>query len=402
MATFTYKSRDSQGGLRQGTVEAVSQQAAVDVLREHNLIVTAITETSGGAAPEALGGLFKRVPTKEKVIFARQLSTMINSGLPIVQALNILAEQTPNKNFKTIIGNVAGDVEGGLSFSESIAKYQRVFSQIFVNLVKSGEASGKLDEVLDRLATQMEKDYAVVREIKGAMYYPAFILVAIFVVAAVMMVFVIPQLKSLFDESNVKLPFVTQMLIAISGIVQSFWWLILILMVGGIWSFFYFIRTPTGRPLWDQTKLKIPVLGNLSRKIYVARFARTLGTLIAGGLPILDALRIVSGAVGNTIYKDAILEAAKEVESGVSLTVPLKKSGVFPAMVPQMVQVGEQTGKVDEILFKLADFFDREVDTMVKSLSTLLEPILMVVMGIGVGLLVAAIILPIYNLASAF
>lgn len=402
MATFTYKARDKKGKIQEGTIESTSRQQVFDMLKKYNLLATSITEkTKSSRFAEFLSGL-KGVSLKSKVMFSRQLSTMISSGLSITRALKILSEQErpKNKKFAEIISAVSADIEDGLSFSAALKKFPKVFSTIYVSLVESGEASGKLDEVLDRLATQLEKDYDLKSKIKGAMMYPVFILVVMGVVGVVVVIFVMPQLKSLFQESGAQLPFLTKVLLATSDFVRGFWYVVILAIVGLVFLIRYILKSEKGRLAWDFIKIKIPVSGKLTKDIYMARFTRTLGTLISSGLPILDSLIIVSDTVGNVHYKKAILQASKQVENGVSLAEPLEANKLFPTMVSHMIEVGEKTGSVDKILTKLSEFFDNEVNNAVNTLSTLLEPVLLVIMGLGVGLAVGAILLPIYKLAS--
>lgn len=403
MPTFAYKARDKKGKIKEGTIEASSKQQVFELLNKYNLLTTSIAEKKKSFSIEDSLSSLGRVSLKSKVIFSRQLATMISSGLSLIQALKILYEQEKlkNKKFAEIIISISSEVENGISFSDALAKYPKVFSSIYVSLVRSGEASGKLDDVLERLATQLEKDYDLKSKVRGAMMYPVFIIVVMFIVAGVVVTFVIPQLKSLFEESGTKLPVITQVLIKTSDFVRAYWYLVILAIIGLIFSFIKFISTEKGRWLWDGTKLKIPVLGGLIRNIYMVRFNRTFGTLIASGLPILEALIIVSDTIGNVRYKKEIMDISKQVENGVSLAVPILSSHLFPTMVSHMIEVGEKTGSVDKILGKLADFFDNEVNNTVATLSTMLEPILMVFMGAGVGVLVGAVLLPIYKLASA-
>ncbi len=400
MPTYEYKARDEKGRERTGIVDAVSEEVAADLLKDYKLTVISLKLKKEGIKLEKIFSIFGGVSAKEKVVFSRQLATMINSGLPIVQALRILQEQVEKRQFKEVIFDLANQVEGGSTFSAALAKYPKVFSKVYINLIKSGEVSGKLDEVLLRLAEQLEKDYDLKSKIKGAMYYPAFIIIALVLVAIVMIIFVIPQLESLFREAGTELPFLTRILLAVSSFIKNYWWLVLVVIIGSIFGLKAVIDTKEGRKFWDETKIRLPVFGSLSKKMYMARFTRTLATLIAGGLPILDALNITSEVIGNVVYQEGIEEAASQVESGVPMAAPLRRNKNFPIMVSQMISVGEQTGKVDEILNKLADFFDSEVANMVKALSSLIEPILIIIMGIGVAILVLAIIMPIYNLAQ--
>lgn len=401
MAEFNYKARDLEGNLKTGLITANNEENAAEVLAEHKLILTQLSEKQENRFDvDKLVSVLKRISMKDRVIFTRQLGTMIKSGLPIVQALHILAEQTNNKLFAEIIRDLSASIEGGSSFSSALAKYPKYFDKVYINLVRAGEASGHLEEVLERLATQQEKSYALAKKVRGAMMYPAFVLVAMVAATVLMLVVVIPPLKSIFADAGAQLPLPTKVLIALSDSLLKFWYLYGITAIAAVLGVRYFLKTPAGAQLFDRAKLRAPVFGSLFQKIYVARFTRTLSSLVAGGVPILQALEIVGDSLGNSVFERAIKKAAKEVESGIPLSVPIRANPVFPAMVPQMISVGEQTGKMDQVLTRLADFFEDEVDNIVKNLSTLLEPILMVVMGLGVGGLLIAILMPIYNLGS--
>lgn len=401
MAQFTYKARDASGNVTEGLIEAANKQQVFELVKKYNLMPTSVKEKKEEGIKIDIPFLH-RVPFKSKVIFSRQLATMIDSGLSIVQSLKILAQQEKikNKKFSEIIEKVAADIESGISFSAALKKFSNVFPPIYTSLVESGEASGQLDEVLNRLATQMESDYDLRRKIRGAMMYPAFIIVAMVVAAVIVLTFVIPQLKALFEESGAELPVVTRILLATSDFLVNFWWITLFGLIGIIFSWRAFLKSKKGRKFWDGLKLRIPVLGNFIRNIYMTRFTRTLGTLISSGLPILESLTIVSGTIGNVLYKEEIEKLSKKVESGVDLSTPLKESNLFPTMVSHMVEVGEKTGSIDKVLNRLAKFFDNEVSNTVATLSTLLEPIILVVIGVGVAIFVGAVLLPIYQLAS--
>jgi len=402
MTVFLYKARDKQNKLKTGTIEASNKQQVFELLKKYNLLGVSIAEKGEKSFLSKFSGLFSKVSLKSKVVFSRQLATMITSGLSIIQSLRILQEQekTKNKKLWEILKSVTNDVESGITFSEALSKFPNVFSSIYVNLVKSGEVSGKLDEVLERLADQMEKDYDLRGKIKGAMTYPVFVVSVMVLVGGVVVMFVMPQLKTLFEESGSKLPFLTKLLLSTSDWARKFWWVIVLGSVGFVALIRYYLKSKKGRWVWDGFKLKIPIIGTLAKNIYMVRFARTLGTLISSGLSILDSLAIVSDVVGNVRYKDAINKISNQVENGISLSVPLEHSNLFPSMVSNMVEVGEKTGNVDKVLFKLSEFFDKEVNNAVVTLSTLLEPILLVIMGVGVGVFVGTILLPIYKLAS--
>lgn len=400
MPIYFYKARSQEGELKKGLIEAINEEVAANILRDHGFILTSIVRKEESFTWERLSEYFYKIKTKEKVVFTRQLATMINAGLPLVQALVTLGEQTQNKKFKEIILQISSDVEGGASLSESLSRFPDVFSKVYVSLIKSGEVSGTLDKVLGNLATQMEKDYSLISKVKSALYYPAFILIAMVVVVFLMMIYVIPQLKSLFVEVGAQLPFITRVLITISNIFVNFWYLMLSLFAGAIVGFRIYINTEKGRKMWDSFKIQVPLLKELIKQIYMVRFSRTLGLLIQSGLSILEALDITSEVVGNVIYKEILQKVKGKVEVGENISDNLKEYEEFPQMVPQMVAVGEDTGQIDDICLRLSNFYEDEVDATVKGLTSLLEPVLMVVMGIGIGLLVAAIIMPIYQLAQ--
>ncbi len=345
---------------------------------------------------------FNRIPPKDLVIFSRQLSVMISADVPIVQALKVLVRQTANNNLKTVVANLAADVEGGTKFSAALSRYPDTFSDFFINIVRSGETTGKLDEVLDYLATQQERDYDLSSKIKGAMIYPAFILFGLIAVGTVMMIFVIPKLTDILKETGATLPLSTRILIGTSDIMKNYWWALLIGLVAFVGGLRYLIALPLGRKYWDTMKLKLPIFGQLFKRIYMVRFTRGLSTLLTGGVEIVGSLKIAGAIVGNAVYQDLILQTVREVEDGNPITTVFAKSKEIPVMVTQMLGIGEQTGKIDAILARLTDFYTREIENMVRNLTTIMEPLIMLFMGVAVGIMVAAIILPMYNLASQF
>ncbi|MSU76350.1 type II secretion system F family protein [Patescibacteria group bacterium] len=401
MAEFEYKARDTAGSLKTGEITAQSEQNAAELLAEHHLILTRLAPKKESQFDVSrIGNMLHRITMKDKVIFTRQLGTMVKSGLPIVQALHILAEQTSNTRFADIIRDISSQIEGGSNFSNALSKYPKVFDRVYINLVRSGEASGQLDLTLERLATQQEKSYRLVGKVRGAMLYPAFVLVAMAGATILMLVVVIPPLKGIFAESGSQLPLATRILITMSDALLAYWYLFILAAVLVIFGLRSYLASPAGKFAADRLKLRLPIFGPLFKKIYISRMTRTLATLVGGGVPILEALDIVADSVGNKVYANALHEAAKQVEAGVPLSTPLKANPAFPPLVPQMVAVGEQTGKMDQVLTKLADFYDEEVDTVVKNLSTLMEPLIMVILGIGVGGLLVAILMPIYTLGN--
>ncbi len=401
MADYAYKARSQLGELVSGVVVAPTENVAYGILRDKNLFIVDLKEQkkmkflSGGMT------FGKPVKPKEVVMFSRQLSVMISSNVPIVRALKVLVRQTENNKFKSIISDIADEVDGGAKLSQSLARYPKVFSNFFIQMVRSAETTGRLDEILVYLADQNEKDYDMMAKARGAMIYPAFILVALGGVAVMMMVFVLPQITSIFESSATQLPLPTRILMGLSGFLTSYWWVLFILVIGLFIAYRYISKTEEGRKRIDLLKLKLPILSPIFSRLYIARFSRSLSTLLASGVTLTQSLDITSDVVGNTIYRTLIQETIKQVEAGASITSVFVKSKDVPIMLSQMMSVGEQSGQLDKILLKVADFYTRELENSLANLTTLIEPIIMVIMGVAVGFLVAAIIMPIYNMSNA-
>lgn len=400
MSLFNYRAKDQQGLIKKGIVEASSPKAASDILHKHGLTLLTLEEEGQGFNLDKYIPFLNRVSRKDLVIFSRQLSTLINAKVPIVQALDILGEQVTSKVLKKVVGELIEGIEGGKSLSEAITRFPNVFSGLYMHLIKAGELSGNLDQALNYIADQQEKDYDLVSKIRGAMIYPIFIVSAIIIVGALMFVFVLPQMISVLKEAGAELPLTTRILIFVTEVIQKYWAVILFLIVGVIVGFQIYIRSSGGRLVWDASKLRMPVFGKLLRNIYMDRFSLNLSTLIAGGISIVQALETVAAVVGNTVYREIILQAASEVETGKSIASAFASSSEVPKLVTQMIKIGEQTGSLDEILGKLARFYDKEVANTLSSLTTLLEPFIMILLGLAVAVMVAGILLPIYNLAS--
>ncbi|HYE22046.1 MAG TPA: type II secretion system F family protein [Verrucomicrobiae bacterium] len=397
---YSYQARDAQGALRTGTVEAATVGNASEILHQHGLIIIKILPVTKTDILENIA-LFNRVPMKEIVLFSRQLATLINAKVPIVQALKILELQVSSKRLRQIISEVAVKVESGDSLSVAITNYPQVFSGLYINLVHAGELSGTLDESLLYLANQVEKDYDLRSKVIGALTYPLFIVVALVIVGILMFIYVLPPMVEILQESSVDLPFTTKILITVTNFIQNFWWIVILMALGSIVGFRYYIHTFGGRYFIDWLIIRIPVFGKLVRSIYMARFARNLATLVAGGIPIVKALDAVADIVGNYVYRDIIFDASHQVQNGKSIALAFVDKEEFPPIVSQMVQIGESTGKLQEILEKLASFYEKEVDAVIKVLTTLIEPLIMMLLGLAVAVMVAGILLPIYNLASA-
>ena len=401
MPFFAYQGRTTQGSTA-GEIEAPDRTAAVAELRRKAILVTQIKEKAGGPARAGgVGGRFGgKVKDKEMAIFTRQFSTMVDAGLPLVQCLTILAEQSESKTLRTVTSRVAGSVEAGSTLADALRRHPKTFDELYVNLVEVGEAGGILDTVLQRLSVYIEKAAALKRKVKSAMIYPLTIVGVAFIVVIFMLTFVIPTFAKMFAGMGADLPLPTLIVIRLSDFATRFWWLIIGAAIGIVVGIRAYYRTEGGRSLIDALVLKLPVFGTLIRKVSVARFTRTLGTLVSSGVPILEGLRITARTAGNRVVERAVLETRASVTAGKTLAEPLKASTVFPPMVVQMISVGEQTGALDAMLNKIADFYDDEVDTAVTALTALLEPMMIVFLGVVIGGLVIAMYLPIFRLVT--
>jgi type IV pilus assembly protein PilC len=396
MAVFAYRGR-AASGVQSGEIEAPDRMAAVGELRRRAILVTQITEKAGGKSPIRIGS---KVKDKEMAVFTRQFSTMIDAGLPLVQCLNILAEQSESRNLRAVTAHVARNVQDGTTLAEALRKHPRTFDDLFTNMVEVGEAGGILDVIFQRLAGYIEKAAALKRKVKGAMVYPASIVGVAFLVIVFMLTFVIPTFAAIFKDMGADLPLPTRIVIWLSEFVRSYILLIFAAIGGAIFAMRSYYRTENGKSTIDALLLRIPIFGPLIRKVAVARFTRTLGTLVQSGVPILEGLRITATTAGNKVVEKAVLQCRTSVTAGKTVVEPLKLSGVFPPMVTQMISVGEQTGALDAMLSKIADFYDDEVNTAVNTLTSLLEPIMIVFLGGVVGGLVIAMYLPIFKLVT--
>jgi len=401
MPIYKYKAFDKHKKVQEGMVEANSKDYVGEILAEKGFSIVSISEVSSGKRKLNLD-FFNRVKPKDIVIFSRQFSVLISANVSMVQALKILVDQTNNVILKMVISEVADEVDAGSTLSEALGKRPDVFSNFYISVVRSGETSGKLDEVLSYLADEMEKDYDMMSKIRGAMIYPAFVLSSLVVVGVVMMIFVVPKLTGILTESGAELPATTRILIGTSGFMQKYWWLLIVIVAVITVAFRWYLKKPQGRRQFDYIKLKLPIFGHLFQLIYLVRFTRSMNTLIAGGVAIDNSLKVAAEVVGNKIYQELIEETIKEVEDGNSISSVFVKSKTIPKMVSQMLNIGEKTGKMDIILERITNFYGREISNMVTNLMTLMEPLIMIIMGVAVGIMVAAVILPMYNLASNF
>jgi type II secretory pathway component PulF len=398
---FQYEARSNVGEVQRGVVEAPSYEAAVETLQTHQLLVVGLQQEAKGFSLHAEIKFFARVKKQEIVLFSRQLAVLFDAQVPLLVSLRSLAEQSRNPRFKKIILGIGEEVNAGVAFSAALSRYPKLFSNFYVSVVRAGEASGRLQEVLEYLADHEEKNYDLNRKVRGALIYPIFIICAIVLVGAIMMIFVVPKLTAIFEESNVQLPILTRIVISISNVLQAYWWVFLAAFVAAVVGLIKYVHTPRGRQMWDIFLLHIPIFKNLFQKIYLARFAENLSTLIKGGIPIIQALGITASVVGNEVYRVTIEEAARDVEKGGKISEALRRNKYVPVLVTQMVAVGEETGKLDSILLKVATFYQKDVDALVDNLTELIQPVLILILGAATGILVAAILLPIYNLGSS-
>jgi len=399
MPAFTYTARALNGDLRTATIEAPNRDEVIAQLRKQRLNVVKIDEKKDADAKKQKKG--GKISMRDIVIFTRQFSTMINAGLPLVQALDILAKQSENKSLKDVTMAVVYDVESGHTVADAFRKHPNAFSDLYVNMVAAGEAGGILDTILMRLATFMEKNDALVRKVKGAMIYPGVISSVAAIAISVLLIFVIPTFEKMFASVGLALPLPTRVVIAMSKFLTGYWWAVIAIGFGAVWLFKNYYATNDGKLVIDRLMLKAPVLGDVLRKSAVSRFTRTLGTLIGSGVSILEGLEITAKTAGNRVISDAIMESRASIAGGETIAAPLQKSQVFPPMVISMIAVGEQTGGLDEMLSKIADFYDEEVDAAVSNLLSMMEPVMIVFLGVVVGGMVVAMYLPIFDMINA-
>ncbi len=402
MPTFVYTGRTASGEVRKGNIDAMNVAQATATLRRQQIIPSTITEKKGiGSIQIRIPGMGPGITTKELVVFTRQFATMIDAGLPLVQCLDILASQQDNQEFQRVINEVKASVEGGSTFADALKKHPKVFDSLFVNLIAAGEVGGILDIILNRLANFMEKAQKLKNKIKSALTYPLAVIVIATLVVTGLLVWVVPVFEDMFEGFGQALPAPTQLVVGMSNFLRYYWYV----LIGGLVGVFITIRqarrTEGGKRFTDGVLLRVPVFGDLLRKTAVARFTRTLGTMMSSGVPILEALEIVAKTAGNVVVEEAIMKARKSLSEGKTLADPLAETKVFPPMVTQMIMVGESTGAMDTMLSKIADFYEDEVDVAVEALTSLIEPLLMAFLGVVVGGLVIALYLPIFQIAGA-
>ena len=398
MQRFRFKARSEKGELRKGVVEAQSEASAVEVLRDQKLIIVELHELG---VSKSLFSVGQKVKFDDVVNFTRQLSTMIGAGLPLTDALSILQIQvTPALQSK--VADILRSIEGGSTFADALKAHPETFSRVYIALVSAGEAAGVLDTILIRLADTLEKQREFREKTKGALIYPVIVVIGMLLVSAVMMIFVLPKLTVMYEDFNVKLPFITQVLIAVSTFMSKFWYIMGLMIGVGVYVFAWWKKTKAGAYQYDVLLLKLPIFGKIKSMVLMTEFTRTLALLASAGVSLVESLTIVQEVADSEVMRRALAQVGKDVEKGNPLAVSLAKHSIFPMIVSQMTSVGEQTGKLDEILNRVAGYFESESEHAIKNLSTAMEPIIMVVLGVGVGFLIVAIVVPIYNLTSAF
>jgi type IV pilus assembly protein PilC len=395
---YRYTSKDKNGYTVIGTLEANSEAEAAEILHKKELVILSLVPAKEKSAKADLKQ--KKVKSDDLVVFTRQLATMIDAGIPLVHALGILSEQTDNPYLKEVVIVVRQNIEAGMSFCDALAKHPSVFSELFINMSKAGETSGMLDEVLDRLAAYLEKTSALARKIRSSLVYPAVVVSMAVIITAVLLLKVVPTFKGIFDSLGSKLPLPTQVLIGISDLFRRYFIFTLGFFIAASFLFKKYINTVKGRYNFDRSKLRMPVLGVLFRKLAVARFSRTFSTLVKSGVSILNALDIVSKTSGNKIVEEAVLSCSKGVRDGEPISRPLSKSGVFPPMVCRMINIGEQTGQLEKMLSKIADFYDDQVDAAASALTSMIEPLVIAFLGVVIGGIVISLFLPIFSITQ--
>lgn len=399
MKKFAYEARDqATNKIVKSTLQADSENGAAKLLIKQGFTPLSIKETIGEGG--FLAKLSGRITTKDRIVFMRQLSTLIAAGLPLSQSLHTVLDQTENKQLQTVLQDIIASVEGGKTLSDSFRKHETVFDPVIIALVSAGEASGTLDESLQRVADQQEKDAATMSKIKGALTYPLIVLVVIFGVMAFMLFTVVPQVEKLYHDLKKELPLLTQIMVSVANFLEHFWWLAIIVVGIGVYFLIQYLKTEGGIKFKDAFKLNVPVFGKMFRKLYMARFARTGQTLLGSGVSMLDMLEITSKAVNNTLIAKSIMHAADKVKGGKALSVALQPEDYILPLVPQMISIGEQSGQIDKMMGKAAQVYEDELDEQIRTISTSIEPILMVVLAVVAGGMVGAILLPIYSLVN--
>lgn len=401
MTTFSYQAIKKDGSSVSGNVEASERATAIETLTKQGLRPLTINEKKSGPVKLSLGG--KKVKSDDLVIFTRELSAMVSAGVPLLRSLNSLEEHSENRALQTILKDIVSDVEGGAQLADALEKHPRTFNNVYVNMIRAGEAAGILDDILKRIALQQEKNATIRKKIKSAMTYPM-VLISITILAFFgLMIFVIPQIGKIIKDlggEDAKLPMLTTIMLNISSMIISYWWIVLPMLAGSVFMLLRFIGTPKGQRIFHNIILKLPGINSIIRKVAVARFARTFSALMGAGVSVLESLNVTAHAIGNKLYEEALIDAIEQVKQGAELSKIIEKNKLFPSIVAQMLSVGEETGQTDQVLVKVADFYEEEVDVAIDGLSSIIEPVMIVTMGAMVGLIAASVMMPIANLSN--
>lgn len=400
MATFVYKVRDRTGKAFTGNMEGENREVVASRLQEMNYFITSVSEKKKNLLFSNQTTLFQNIKLRDLTIFYRQFATMVNAGLTLVNSLDILTEQVENKALSDIIKIVKSDIEAGFTLSNAMAKHPQVFSELYISMVRAGEVGGVLDEILKKIADLMEKEFAIKQKIKSAMAYPSFVIGAAALMTIFMLTFILPQFVGVFAQFGGELPALTQFFVTLTYLFNKYWYIFFMIIGGLIFAFLAYTKTTNGKFNFDKFKLNAPVFGEINSKGAIARFTRIFGTLIKSGVPILEALSVSSNAIGNLVISKAVLDAKTKIKEGQSISGPLAASGVFPPMVTQMIMVGEESGELEEMLVNVANFYDQEVDRTVEKLTAIIEPLMMVFIGLTIGTMIIAMYLPIFNMVN--
>jgi len=400
MATFVYKVRDRTGKAFTGNMEGENRGVVASRLQEMDYFITSVSEKKKNILFSNQTTLFQNIKLRDLTVFYRQFATMVNAGLTLVNSLDILTKQVENKALSNIIKIVKSDIEAGFTMANAMAKHPQVFFELYISMVRAGEVGGVLDEILNKIADLMEKEFALKQKIKSAMAYPSFVIAAAALMTIFMLTFILPQFVGVFAQFGGELPALTQFFVTLTFLFNRYWYIFFMITGGLVFSFLAYTKTTNGKYNLDKLKLNAPIFGEINRKGAIARFARIFGTLIKSGVPILEALSVSSNAIGNLVVSEAVLGAKTKIKEGQSISGPLAESGVFPPMVTQMIMVGEESGELEEMLINVAKFYDQEVDRTVEKLTAIIEPLMMVFIGLTIGTMIIAMYLPIFNMVN--
>jgi type IV pilus assembly protein PilC len=398
---FNFKAKTKTGEYKEGVINATSKDLAVAILQKNNLLpINLKEEKKENDLTRIFLKYFDRVVAKELVVFFRQMAILIEARVPIIVSLTAIKEQTTNAYFERVIMEMINNIEDGMPFSSAMEKHKDVFSILSINIIKAGETSGNLKKSITYVAENIERNYVLASRVRSALLYPAMILVVFAVIGFLVVTFIIPKLSQIIIDMNATIPWYTQVVIGVGAFMSKYWWAVLVAVGSFIGTFMYYLNTNDGKKEWDQLKIKLPIIGPIFRFVYITRFSENLGVLLTGGIPIIRALTVVSTVINNVVFEEIFLQAAEEVKKGGNMSAVLRKNPIIPSMVTHMISIGEESGQIDAVLGHVARFYDQETETMTKNLSTLLEPVLMIIIGVAVGFLAFAILMPIYNIAG--